>query len=43
MYDRDVFDETVILQWYNSPQQGEDSTSNEAQETIRQQVFIFFV
>lgn len=41
MYDRDVLDETVILQWYNSPQQREDSMSNKAQETIRQQVYMF--
>lgn len=38
MYDRDVFDEGVLLQWYNSPLQREDSTSSRRQETIRQQV-----
>ncbi len=37
MYDREVFDESVILDWFKSPSQ-DDSLGNEGQEKIREQV-----
>ncbi|CAB3992205.1 translation initiation factor eIF-2B subunit epsilon-like [Paramuricea clavata] len=40
MYDREVFDEGVILDWFKSPSQ-DDSLGNENQEKIREQVSRF--
>ena len=37
MYDQDVFDENVILDWFKSPSQ-DDTLGNENQEKIREQV-----
>jgi hypothetical protein len=37
MYDREVFDEGVILDWFKTPSQ-DDSLGNENQEKIREQV-----
>ena len=40
MYDREVFDESVILDWFKSPSQDE-SLGNQNQEKIREQVSRF--
>jgi hypothetical protein len=37
MYDREVFDEGVIFDWFKTPSQ-DDSLGNENQEKIREQV-----
>lgn len=38
MYDREIFDEAVILNWFKFPSQ-DDSSVNESHEKIREQVW----
>ena len=42
MYDKDVFDENVILKWFKNPSQ-DDLLGIENQEKIRKQVHAWFV
>ena len=43
MYDKEIFDESVILTWFNSPVQCDDTVSEQIRKKAREQVRLLII